>query len=188
MLCSHISVWTIIFRPLVGLYYYYRCILLPVVFCQIMIKLRVCVHRATSESGATALVYKSAKRKELVEAGYRILGNTGDQWSDLFGTYVGNRTFKVPDPMYYISWSLWKCSVSSVIVVLSLYNPGHCNGSNFSKPKGANKELILNLFDLSSAWFFNWWVFFFFDQRKAIHSSSEGKRFSSQCTETNQNY
>ncbi|KAF7136028.1 hypothetical protein RHSIM_Rhsim08G0228500 [Rhododendron simsii] len=59
--------------------------------------------KPTSESGATAVVYKSAKRKELVEAGYRILGNTGDQWSDLFGTYVGNRTFKVPDPMYYIS-------------------------------------------------------------------------------------
>ncbi|KAI8544521.1 hypothetical protein RHMOL_Rhmol08G0303800 [Rhododendron molle] len=74
-----------------------------VLLCQIMIKLRVCVHRATLESGSTALVYKSAKRKELVEAGYRILGNIGDQWSDLFGTYVGNRTFKVPDPMYYIS-------------------------------------------------------------------------------------
>lgn len=95
---------TIIFRVFVGPYYD-SCILLPVVLKSryIMIKLSVCVPRATSESGATALVYKSAKRKELVEAGYRILGNIGDQWSDLLGTYVGNRTFKVPDPMYYIS-------------------------------------------------------------------------------------
>ncbi|KAK3028890.1 hypothetical protein RJ639_039899 [Escallonia herrerae] len=51
----------------------------------------------------TAVAYKSAKRGELEKAGYRILGNMGDQWSDLLGTHVGNRTFKVPDPMYYIS-------------------------------------------------------------------------------------
>ncbi|KAK9282503.1 hypothetical protein L1049_005422 [Liquidambar formosana] len=56
-----------------------------------------------SEKGTTAVVYKSSKRKELEEKGYRILGNMGDQWSDLLGTNVGNRTFKVPNPMYYIS-------------------------------------------------------------------------------------
>ncbi|KAH7867328.1 hypothetical protein Vadar_032009 [Vaccinium darrowii] len=78
-------------------------ILLPSGIMSIMIKLRICVRRPTSESGTTALAYKSAKRKELVEAGYRILGNIGDQWSDLLGTDSGNRTFKVPDPMYYIS-------------------------------------------------------------------------------------
>lgn len=59
--------------------------------------------RQTSESGTTAVVYKSKKRKELEAQGYRILGNMGDQWSDLLGTHVGNHTFKVPDPMYYIS-------------------------------------------------------------------------------------
>nr|XP_043618292.1 acid phosphatase 1-like [Erigeron canadensis] len=49
------------------------------------------------------VVYKSNKRKELVvDAGYRIRGNMGDQWSDLLGTYTGDRTFKLPDPMYYI--------------------------------------------------------------------------------------
>ncbi|XP_057773382.1 acid phosphatase 1-like [Salvia miltiorrhiza] len=46
--------------------------------------------------------YKSQKRTELVNEGYRIVGNVGDQWSDLIGANVGNRTFKVPDPMYYI--------------------------------------------------------------------------------------
>ncbi|KAK9923493.1 hypothetical protein M0R45_031910 [Rubus argutus] len=53
-------------------------------------------------SGNTAVMYKSSERKNLEESGYRI-GNIGDQWSDLLGTNVGNRTFKLPDPMYYIS-------------------------------------------------------------------------------------
>ncbi|KAA8540330.1 hypothetical protein F0562_024751 [Nyssa sinensis] len=52
---------------------------------------------------STAVVYKSSRRAELEAAGYRIIGNMGDQWSDLLGTNVGNRTFKVPDPMYYIA-------------------------------------------------------------------------------------
>ncbi|CAI9114232.1 OLC1v1014901C1 [Oldenlandia corymbosa var. corymbosa] len=51
----------------------------------------------------SSVEYKSNKRTELVEAGYIIVGNIGDQWSDLIGTNVGNRTFKVPDPMYFIS-------------------------------------------------------------------------------------
>lgn len=50
-----------------------------------------------------AVVYKSSKRKQIEEVeGYRIMGNIGDQWSDLMGTNAGNRTFKLPDPMYYI--------------------------------------------------------------------------------------
>lgn len=53
--------------------------------------------------GKTALTYKSAERKKLEEKGYRIIGNTGDQWSDILGTNTGNRTFKLPDPMYYIA-------------------------------------------------------------------------------------
>lgn len=59
--------------------------------------------RDSSYSGDTAVVYKSSERKNLEESGYRIIGNIGDQWSDLLGTNVGNRTFKLPDPMYYIS-------------------------------------------------------------------------------------
>ncbi|EXB74595.1 Acid phosphatase 1 [Morus notabilis] len=47
--------------------------------------------------------YKSAERKKLEEAGYRIAGNIGDQWSDLLGTNAGSRTFKLPNPMYYVS-------------------------------------------------------------------------------------
>lgn len=47
--------------------------------------------------------YKSEKRAELVARGYRIVGNIGDQWSDLLGEHVGLRTFKMPDPMYYVN-------------------------------------------------------------------------------------
>lgn len=59
--------------------------------------------RGSEYSGKSAVVYKSAQRKILEEEdGYRIVGNIGDQWSDLFGTNIGLRTFKLPDPMYYI--------------------------------------------------------------------------------------
>ncbi|KAK7858166.1 acid phosphatase 1 [Quercus suber] len=59
--------------------------------------------KASSYKGKTAVEYKSTERKKLEKNGYRIIGNIGDQWSDLMGTPTGNRTFKLPDPMYYIS-------------------------------------------------------------------------------------
>ncbi|KAG8383639.1 hypothetical protein BUALT_Bualt04G0034900 [Buddleja alternifolia] len=52
--------------------------------------------------GTSTVDYKSKKRTELVNEGYRIVGNIGDQWSDLLGANPGNRTFKMPDPMYYV--------------------------------------------------------------------------------------
>ncbi|KAL2555092.1 HAD superfamily [Forsythia ovata] len=58
--------------------------------------------KGEADKGTTALVYKSKKRTELVNSGYRVLGNMGDQWSDILGDNAGDRTFKVPDPMYYI--------------------------------------------------------------------------------------
>lgn len=60
-------------------------------------------YRGPGDSGKTALVYKSERRTKLEKRGYRIVGNIGDQWSDVLGTSPGNRTFKLPDPMYYIS-------------------------------------------------------------------------------------
>ncbi|XP_050384173.1 acid phosphatase 1-like [Argentina anserina] len=57
----------------------------------------------TSYSGNTSVVYKSSERRKLEESEYRIIGNIGDQWSDLLGTNVDYRTFKLPDPMYYIN-------------------------------------------------------------------------------------
>ncbi|KAL8049944.1 hypothetical protein ABFX02_06G051400 [Erythranthe guttata] len=58
--------------------------------------------RSTEDHGKTAKEYKSEKRNELVEEGYRILGNSGDQWSDLLGSSVSERSFKLSNPMYYI--------------------------------------------------------------------------------------
>lgn len=58
--------------------------------------------RSAAYKGQGAIAYKSAMRKQLTEEGYRIWGNTGDQWSDLQGEYIGNRTFKLPNPMYFV--------------------------------------------------------------------------------------
>ena len=53
-------------------------------------------------SGST-VAYKSGMRQKLIDEGYRIVGNMGDQWSDILGEPEGDRTFKFPDPMYYLS-------------------------------------------------------------------------------------
>ncbi|TMW92349.1 hypothetical protein EJD97_013175 [Solanum chilense] len=59
--------------------------------------------RRPSDKGKLATQYKSEKRKELEDEGYRIRGNSGDQWSDLTGFAVAERSFKLPNPMYYIA-------------------------------------------------------------------------------------
>ncbi|KAK4359570.1 hypothetical protein RND71_021799 [Anisodus tanguticus] len=58
--------------------------------------------RSDEYKGMSGIVYKSEIRKKLVGEGYRIWGNVGDQWSDLQGEYIGNRTFKLPNPMYFV--------------------------------------------------------------------------------------
>ncbi|KAK8938547.1 Acid phosphatase 1 [Platanthera zijinensis] len=58
--------------------------------------------RGNLDSGKRALAYKSEKRAELAAEGYRIHGSSGDQWSDLMGEPMANRSFKVPNPMYHI--------------------------------------------------------------------------------------
>lgn len=58
--------------------------------------------RGASDEGKSALDFKSGKRKELEDEGYRIHGNSGDQWSDLLGYYsIATRSFKLPNPMFY---------------------------------------------------------------------------------------
>ncbi|CAJ1951062.1 unnamed protein product [Sphenostylis stenocarpa] len=52
-------------------------------------------------SGKLSNAFKSSERKKLAEEGYRIVGNIGDQWSDLVGEQRGLRTFKLPNPLYY---------------------------------------------------------------------------------------
>nr|AKE49480.1 vegetative storage protein 2-like protein VSP2-2 [Dimocarpus longan] len=59
--------------------------------------------RGPQDQGKLAVVYKSEKRQELVNEGYRIHGSSGDQWSDLQGFAVAERSFKLPNPMYFIA-------------------------------------------------------------------------------------
>lgn len=58
--------------------------------------------REAPDIGKKAVVYKSEKRAELEAQGYRIHGSSGDQWSDLMGSPMAVRSFKLPNPMYYI--------------------------------------------------------------------------------------
>ncbi len=48
-----------------------------------------------------ALEYKSKMREELVNKGYNIIANIGDQWSDLEDGYSGIK-IKLPNYLYYI--------------------------------------------------------------------------------------
>lgn len=59
--------------------------------------------RSSDDKGKLAVIYKSEKRSEMEKEGFRILGNSGDQWSDLLGSSVSVRSFKLPNPMYYIA-------------------------------------------------------------------------------------
>lgn len=62
------------------------------------------IMKEANETGMKSVEYKSKHRREIEEKmGYRIIGNMGDQWSDLLGPNPGLRTFKLPDPMYYIT-------------------------------------------------------------------------------------
>ncbi|WP_175414856.1 HAD family acid phosphatase [Nibricoccus aquaticus] len=54
---------------------------------------------AESERGRSAVVFKTAVRKRLTEAGWKIIANVGDQESDLAGGYA-EKVFKLPNPFY----------------------------------------------------------------------------------------
>ncbi|XP_022154690.1 acid phosphatase 1-like [Momordica charantia] len=60
------------------------------------------IMRGISDQGKDAIVYKSEMRAKLVGEGYRLHGNTGDQWSDVLGLTPAARSFKFPNPMYYV--------------------------------------------------------------------------------------
>ncbi|XP_059654279.1 acid phosphatase 1-like [Cornus florida] len=47
--------------------------------------------------------YKSEIRKQLISEGYHIWGIVGDQWSSIEGLPTAERTFKLPNPLYYVS-------------------------------------------------------------------------------------
>lgn len=57
--------------------------------------------RMKNDSGKKAIEFKSKKREELTAMGYNIIGNVGDQWSDLEGPHSGIK-IKVPDYLYIV--------------------------------------------------------------------------------------
>ena len=59
------------------------------------------LHDATYPTKDTT-EYKSQARQRLVERGYKIVLNMGDQWSDLNGEPRGEVSVKLPNPFYYL--------------------------------------------------------------------------------------
>lgn len=57
--------------------------------------------RANDFHGSSTADYKMVARHEIVEQGYDIVLNMGDQYSDLKGGFA-DRVFKLPDPFYYV--------------------------------------------------------------------------------------
>jgi HAD superfamily, subfamily IIIB (Acid phosphatase) len=49
----------------------------------------------------TTIEYKSGTRAHIESLGYNIVGNFGDQYSDLSGGHA-DKSFKLPNPMYYL--------------------------------------------------------------------------------------
>jgi acid phosphatase len=58
--------------------------------------------RSKDEVHEATIPYKSAARERIVQAGYRIVLNVGDQWSDLKGSPQAEYSVKLPNPYYYI--------------------------------------------------------------------------------------
>ncbi|HTV07370.1 MAG TPA: HAD family acid phosphatase [Acidobacteriaceae bacterium] len=58
--------------------------------------------RSKDEVHEATILYKSAARERIVEAGYKIILNVGDQWSDLRGSPQADYSVKLPNPYYYI--------------------------------------------------------------------------------------
>jgi len=54
-----------------------------------------------TNGSCTTLHYKSATRAHIESLGYDIVGNFGDQYSDLDGGYA-DKTFKLPNPSYFL--------------------------------------------------------------------------------------
>lgn len=60
------------------------------------------LHMREQNDNRFASVFKPSCRGELIDKGYRIYGNFGDQFSDLDGEYGAPHSFKLPNPSYLI--------------------------------------------------------------------------------------
>lgn len=50
-----------------------------------------------------AQTFKAGIRSKLISKGYRVVGILGDQWSSIEGLPSAKRSFKLPNPMYYVA-------------------------------------------------------------------------------------
>ena len=55
-----------------------------------------------ADAGRTTGDYKSAERQKIVDGGYMLVLNMGDQWSDLQGAPMAQHSVKLPNPFYYL--------------------------------------------------------------------------------------
>ena len=58
--------------------------------------------RTPAQAKESTIEYKSGARKTIVDAGYRIVMNVGDQFSDLKGLPAAEYSVKLPNPFYYL--------------------------------------------------------------------------------------
>jgi acid phosphatase len=58
--------------------------------------------REGAQKAMATVEYKGQERKKIVDAGYRIVMNVGDQWSDLDGESKAEISVKLPNPFYYL--------------------------------------------------------------------------------------
>jgi acid phosphatase len=58
--------------------------------------------RVGPQKQMATIEYKSAERKKILDAGYRIVMSVGDQWSDLMGEPKAEISVKLPNPFYYL--------------------------------------------------------------------------------------
>lgn len=58
--------------------------------------------RSPAQSAESTIAFKSGARQAIVDAGYRIVLNVGDQFSDLKGIPRAELSVKLPNPFYYI--------------------------------------------------------------------------------------
>jgi hypothetical protein len=54
-----------------------------------------------TDNACSTIEYKSGTRGHIEDLDFNILGNFGDQWSDLIGGFA-DHTYKVPNPTYYL--------------------------------------------------------------------------------------
>lgn len=60
-----------------------------------------CADELAAGKSCTTIHFKTATRAHIQSLGYDIVGNFGDQFSDLVGGY-SDRTFKLPNPNYFL--------------------------------------------------------------------------------------